>query len=299
MAVSFYQSPKEYAEKGLDQRQNPVPNGAIIFAFDNSTEGRIYVQMGTAGTTTSLVCFTPSDAAKLVGNLNDIDFGNAANKTTVVKAVNYVYQQLDLLKKNAMTAKDVKAAIDTALNELGTVYSYQGSVDTVDQLPTENVKNGHVYNVNASGMNYAAVVSTNSYKEAFWFYGTSGNAMCEPAAPGTRIKNGSGTERIYVTVVAGTKGSSQDIKSKSIIYATFDDDGNVVVAQDASFSATNHPSIKIQAGDPVYHIGPDKFVYYDCDLSQETYTPEPLVGMTAGVTVTWDALGVPFSLEWQ
>lgn len=39
--------------------------------------------------------------------------------------------------------------------EVTKVYKYQGSVPTYDDLPTENVSNGDVYNVESDGMNYA------------------------------------------------------------------------------------------------------------------------------------------------
>lgn len=40
-------------------------------------------------------------------------------------------------------------------SEMSNVYEYQGTVGSLAELPTENVKTGAVYNVTADGMNYA------------------------------------------------------------------------------------------------------------------------------------------------
>lgn len=46
-------------------------------------------------------------------------------------------------------------ALKTDIPDISNAYIYKGSVATVSNLPSSGVENGWVYNVEASGMNYA------------------------------------------------------------------------------------------------------------------------------------------------
>lgn len=46
-------------------------------------------------------------------------------------------------------------ALKTDIPDISNAYIYQGSVATISDLPSSGVENGWVYNVAASGMNYA------------------------------------------------------------------------------------------------------------------------------------------------
>ena len=59
-------------------------------------------------------------------------------------------------EQNAQLYKEQTQQIaEQVKEETSKVYKYQGSVPTYDSLPTENVSNGDVYNVESDGMNYA------------------------------------------------------------------------------------------------------------------------------------------------
>lgn len=59
-------------------------------------------------------------------------------------------------EENAYLYKEQTQQIaEQVKEEVTKVYKYQGSVPTYDDLPTENVSNGDVYNVESDGMNYA------------------------------------------------------------------------------------------------------------------------------------------------
>lgn len=59
-------------------------------------------------------------------------------------------------EQNAYLYKEQTQQIaEQVKEEASKVYKYQGSVSTYDNLPTENVSNGDVYNVESDGMNYA------------------------------------------------------------------------------------------------------------------------------------------------
>lgn len=59
-------------------------------------------------------------------------------------------------EQNAQLYKEQTQQIaEQVKDETSKVYKYKGSVPTYDSLPTENVSNGDVYNVESDGMNYA------------------------------------------------------------------------------------------------------------------------------------------------
>lgn len=59
-------------------------------------------------------------------------------------------------EQNAQLYKEQTQQIaEQVKEEVTKVYKYQGSVPTYNDLPTENVSNGDVYNVESDGMNYA------------------------------------------------------------------------------------------------------------------------------------------------
>ena len=294
MAVSFYLTTEQYGAEGKDRDGNDLPAGAIAFAPDaNSSTGKIYVKNVFPGTNEALVCFTPSDAAKLVGDLATLESGisDVIPSRTVVNAINYVFQELIQFKASTMTPNEVTSAIDEAISNLGTVYKYKGSVETYGQLPTVGVESGDVYNVNASGMNYAAILSTDSYKVNIKAQGASAAADSAATIPGRRIVG------IELRVKHGSSSSAVAVKTSC--YVVFDNNGNVVTEAGLSFKDSTGATKIVPGGTQVYHTAVDYFVYFEAEATPEKDGTTPLVGTPAGTTLVWDALGVPFSLEWQ
>jgi hypothetical protein len=83
----------------------------------------------------------------------EIDWESVANKPSFLTATDVTNATITAIEKaNLVSQDDLAAAINS-------VYSYKGSVDTYEDLPEVDVKNGDVYNVLSDGMNYAAIIS--------------------------------------------------------------------------------------------------------------------------------------------
>lgn len=273
MAVSFYLTTEQYGAEGKDHLGNELPAGAIAFApDDNSDTGKIYVKNVFHGTNAALVCFTPSDALKIVGDLAGLESGisDVIPTRTVVNAINYVFQELTKFKNSTMTPSEISSAINNAITQLGVVYKYKGSVNTYDELPASGVESGYVYNVMADNMNYAALV-LDSFTVRMRPAGSTQH-QDYTKAPNIRFTS------IDATVKRGT--SSSQTVTKEVVYVKFDTEGNVLT----------------EGGQQVYVTSGDYYVYIDCPVESDK---SPVKGTAAGETVEWDPLGAPFSLEWH
>lgn len=82
-------------------------------------------------------------------------------------------------------------------SDLVEVYKFKGTVAAPTALPTENVKNGDVYNVESNGMNYGWVVDNEETGEGHW----------DPL--GSFYEITSITDGEIATIVAGTTEESQ------------------------------------------------------------------------------------------
>lgn len=67
-----------------------------------------------------------------------------------------VETKLDEYQKKLTAGKNISITEDNKINvDLSSVYKYKGSVDTYDELPTENLEVGWVYDVKDTDINYA------------------------------------------------------------------------------------------------------------------------------------------------
>ena len=103
------------------------------------------------------------------GRVDDIE-QIEENLSTDIQAINEKYDSIMTSAENAeqsaasartseqnaqLYKEQTQQIAEQVKEEVTKVYKYQGSVPTYDDLPTENVSNGDVYNVESDGMNYA------------------------------------------------------------------------------------------------------------------------------------------------
>lgn len=133
-----------------------IKNASLLFKDKNGNIGRI----------SSL---TEDDIAKIqlardhVAKIVDRQSGELIQATT--EALGVVKLASDTDVTNGTSGKVVDAAQLAAVkSDLSKVYKYKGSVASYDKLPTTDVQNGDVYNVEAAngnfpaGTNYAAII---------------------------------------------------------------------------------------------------------------------------------------------
>lgn len=97
-------------------------------------------------------------------NMSDWTSGKTVDAAVLATGFN---SALGALQRVAMAVDDIDTSLSTKANsadvytkteidgKLTNAYVYKGSVATVSDLPSSGVENGWVYNVEASGMNYA------------------------------------------------------------------------------------------------------------------------------------------------
>lgn len=135
----FWQKAKNYIDTALGGKVDTVTGkGLSTNDLTDTLKGNY-----DAAYTHSQTAHAPSTAQ---ANVIEGVTVNGATMTPTNKVVN-------------ITVPTTVAALSDAGNyalksDIANLYKYQGSVATVDDLPT-SAENGHVYNVEADGMNYA------------------------------------------------------------------------------------------------------------------------------------------------
>lgn len=135
-----------------------IKNASLLFKDKDGNIGRL------AG-------LTDNDIAKIqlardhVAKIVDQTSGNLIEATTTSLGVVKLASDADVTAGTAGKVVDA-AQLAAVKSDLSKVYKYKGSVDTFENLPTEDVLNGDVYNVVAkhgdfpAGTNYAAIVGS-------------------------------------------------------------------------------------------------------------------------------------------
>lgn len=137
-----------------------IKNASLLFKDKDGNIGRI------AG-------LTDADIAKIqlardhVAKIVDRDSGELIKATTTAYGVAVLASDADVTAGTAGKVVDA-AQLAAVKADLSKVYKYKGSVKTYEELPTEGVLNGDVYNVESkhgdfpAGTNYAAIVDGDS-----------------------------------------------------------------------------------------------------------------------------------------
>lgn len=135
-----------------------IKNASLVFKDKNGNIGRIKG-------------LTDADVAKIqlardhVALIVDRASGKLIEATTSSLGVVQLASTADVTAGTAGKVVDA-AQLAEVKGDLSKVYKYKGSVATFEELPTKDVLNGDVYNVEAAhgnfpaGTNYAAIVST-------------------------------------------------------------------------------------------------------------------------------------------
>ena len=124
--------------------------------------GTIYSQIGMTGEDFSIVTVKEGDALPRQKMLNEVGVGTlmtlmntamsqkADANSVYTKSEVYTKTEMDTAMNGALTT--VQGMISSAVTNM---YKYKGSVATVSALPSSDNTTGDVYNVEATGMNYA------------------------------------------------------------------------------------------------------------------------------------------------
>lgn len=118
------------------------------FVFDSDSDGHLI--WGTIGTDTKMEIGVQEGGRARIDIYTGADDHHIAELASIEElpaAVSDLYNDLDF-----QTASDVATAINAAV---ASAYVYRGSVATADALPSSGQTVGDVYDVQASGMNYA------------------------------------------------------------------------------------------------------------------------------------------------
>jgi len=131
-------------------------------ASATKAKGTIYSQIGMTGEDFSEVAVHKDDGTNIEKMLNEGGVGtlmtlmntamsNKADADSVyTKSEVYTKTEMDTAMNGALTT--VQGMISSAVTNM---YKYKGSVATVSALPSSDNTTGDVYNVEATGMNYA------------------------------------------------------------------------------------------------------------------------------------------------
>ena len=128
----------------------------------STATGTIYSQIGLSGDDFSVVEVKKDSTATHVKMLNEAGVGTLMTLTNTAmlqkadadsvytKSEVYTKTEMDTAMNGALTT--VQGMISSAVTNM---YKYKGSVATVSALPSSDNTTGDVYNVEATGMNYA------------------------------------------------------------------------------------------------------------------------------------------------
>lgn len=146
---------------------------------------------------------------------------------------------------NPVTSAGIKSAIDSAVSS---VYKYKGSVATYDDLPTTDLTAGDVYNVEATGDNYA------------W----TGTAWDKLAG---NIDLSAYYTKTETNTLLGGKLDKVTGTGYDLVYAHLTDGtDNVIVASESATSSTSVPLRDAITGSLYAHTGADGLANSDSGL---------------------------------
>lgn len=133
-----------------------IKNASLLFKDKDGNIGRI---AGLTDNDIAKIQLTRDHVAKIV----DQTSGDLIKATTTSLGVVQLASDADVAAGTVGAVVDAKQLADVKA-DLSKVYKYKGSVETFENLPTEGVLNGDVYNVEhahgdfPAGTNYAAIV---------------------------------------------------------------------------------------------------------------------------------------------
>lgn len=137
-----------------------IKNASLLFKDKDGNIGRI---AGLTDADITKIQLARDHVAKIVAR----DSGELIKATTTAYGVAVLASDADVTAGTAGKVVDA-AQLAAVKADLSKVYKYKGSVKTYEELPTEGVLNGDVYNVESkhgdfpAGTNYAAIVDGDS-----------------------------------------------------------------------------------------------------------------------------------------